>query len=285
MRLDQYLAQLYPSVSRHYLKELIKKGLVLVNSRSAKPSYQVKGTDQVQATVPPKESPHLTPEKFDLPIIYEDDDILVIDKPSGLVVHPAAGHPSGTLVNALLGYLGEGVASVGERTRPGLVHRLDKETSGLLVVAKKEAARLALVRAFSGRTVHKEYLALIAGRPPEPAGEIDLPIGRDPRNRLRFAGVSSGKEALTRYFTEKEYRDYTLMRLAPVTGRTHQLRVHLASLGRPIVGDTVYGGEPAPRLFLHAAKLSFRLNGVDREFSSPLPKELTKYLAKLDVRA
>lgn len=278
MRLDKYLAQLYPSVSRHYLKDLIKKGLVLVNRQLEKPSYQVKATDNVTATVPPKESTHLTPEKIDLPIAFEDDDILVIDKPSGLVVHPAAGHRTGTLVNAVLGYLGSKIASVGDRARPGLVHRLDKETSGLLVVAKNEETRLDLVRAFSGRQVHKEYLALVAGRMSEPAGEINSPIGRDPRSRIRFTVTDRGKQAQTRYFTEKELPTHTLLRVVPVTGRTHQIRVHLASLRHPVVGDKLYGGEEAPRLFLHATKLSFRLKGVERVFNSPLPPDLVSIL-------
>lgn len=278
MRLDKYLAQLYPSVSRHYLKQLIVKGLVLVNRQAAKPSYRVKDSDVVKATVPPKESSHLTAEKIDLPIVFEDGDILVIDKPSGLVVHPAAGHRSGTLVNGLLGYLGSKIEDVGERTRPGLVHRLDKETSGLLVVAKNEETRLDLVRAFSGRLVHKEYLALVTGRMKEPAGEINLAIGRDPKNRIRFAATRLGKPAQTRYFTETELPRQTLLRVKPITGRTHQIRVHLAALGHPVVGDKLYGGEEAPRLFLHATKLSFRLKGVERVFDSPLPPDLEKIL-------
>lgn len=281
MRLDLYLAQTYPNVSRHYLKELILGGKVLVNGKFVKPSYPIKEADKLEVTIPPKPESHLEGENLPLKIVYEDDDLIVIDKEAGLVVHPAAGHRSGTLVNALLGYLGGKFAEVGDRSRPGLVHRLDKDTSGLLVVAKNEPTRLALVKAFKARTVSKEYLALVSGHLPEPAGEINSPIGRDPRNRLKFKVSSSGKEAVTRYLTEKVLPSHTLLRLLPVTGRTHQLRVHLASIGYPIVGDKLYGREEAPRLFLHATKLLFKLKGEERAFESPLPEDLEKILQKL----
>lgn len=281
VRLDAYLAQKYPDVSRHYLKELILSGKILVNKKFVKPSYPLKDTDGLDVDIPPKPDSTLKPEKIDLPIVFEDDEIIVIDKPSSMVVHPAAGHRSGTLVNALLGHLGENFRNVGDRARPGLVHRLDKDTSGLLVIAKTEPARLALVRAFKAHTVHKEYLALVSGHLKEPASEINSPLGRDPRNRLKFTVRSDGKPALTRYFTEKVLPNHTLLCLIPETGRTHQLRVHLASMGFPIVGDTVYGGEKAPRLFLHATYLSFRLKGEERAYSSPLPEDLTKILSKL----
>jgi len=281
MRLDAYLAQKYPDVSRHYLKELILSGKILINGQVVKPSSPLKDSDQLDVTIPDKPESRLTAENIDLPIIWEDDDLIVVDKPSGMVVHPAAGHRSGTLVNALLGHLGDNFRSVGDRARPGLVHRLDKDTSGLLVVAKNEKTRLALVRAFKGRTVHKEYLALVSGSMPEPAGEINRPLGRDPGNRLKVAVRDDGQSALTRFYTEKVYPRHTLLRLIPESGRTHQLRVHLASLGFPIVGDTLYGGEPAARLFLHATDLSFRLKGEERAFHSPLPEDLTKILATL----
>lgn len=281
MRLDQYLASKHPHLSRHFLKELILKGQINVNGKIVKPSYPLKDTDQLDIKIPPKEGANLTPENIPLKIIYEDEEIIVIDKPSGLVVHPAAGHRSGTVVNALLGHLGAKFAEVGDRTRPGLVHRLDKDTSGLLVVAKTESARLSLVKSFKNRTVRKEYLALVSGHLPEPAGEINKPLSRDPRNRLKFAVANYGKEAVTHYFTEQVLPRHTLLRLLPLTGRTHQLRVHLAYLGYPIVGDTLYEGESAPRLFLHASVLSFRLKGEERAFNSPLPEDLQKILKKL----
>jgi 23S rRNA pseudouridine1911/1915/1917 synthase len=281
MRLDRHIANLYPQVSRHRVKELIKSREILVNGQPQEPDYEVSEGDDVTVNLPPKPPSTLSPEKIPLKIIYEDEDIIVLDKPSGLVVHPAAGHRSGTLVNALLHHLGKKFAQVGDSGRAGLVHRLDKDTSGLLVVAKNEETRLKLSSLFKNRRVHKEYLALVSGRLEEPAGEINLPIGRDPRNRLKFAVNPRGKEAVTRYFTEKVFPAHTLLRLIPTTGRTHQLRVHLAHLGYPIVGDTLYGGPPAPRLFLHATNLSFILKGKERSFASPLPESLEEYLKKL----
>lgn len=275
-RLDQYLAQIHPEVSRHYLKELIEKGQILVNGEKSEPSYHLKAEDKLTVNIPPKASSKVTAEKLPLKIIYEDQDILVIDKPAGQVTHPAVGHRSGTLVNAVLGHVN--LTGVGEETRPGLVHRLDKDTSGLIVLAKNEPTRLELVKDFRHRAVHKEYLALISGHLLEPAGEIDEPIGRDHRNHLKFAVTSSGKPAVTRYFTEKVLPNYTLLRVEPLTGRTHQIRVHLSFLRHPIVGDTIYGGEVASRLFLHASVLSFILKGEERTFESPLPDDLAGIL-------
>lgn len=276
MRLDQLLSQQHPEVSRHYLKELIEKGEILVNGRVSEPSYHLKETDQLTVNIPPKPRSAVTAEKLPLKIIYEDDDLLVIDKPPGMVTHPAVGHRSGTLVNAILGHVD--LDGVGDELRPGLVHRLDKDTSGLIVIAKNEPTRLALVRAFKSRVVHKEYLALVAGHLDEPAGEINQPIDRDRRNRLKFTVSSSGKPATTRYFTEKILPAHTLLRIEPRTGRTHQIRVHLTFTGHPIVGDRLYGGEPSPRLFLHATRLSFRLKGKERTFESPLPHDLAEIL-------
>lgn len=279
MRLDQFLAQKHPEISRHFIKELILSGKVRVNGQFAKPSYPVKETDQLNVEIPNKlPSPNLVAEDIPLKIVFENENFIVIDKPAGLVVHPAAGHRQGTLVNALLHHLGERFSEVGERSRPGLVHRLDKDTSGLLIVAKTEPTRVSLVQAFKDRNVHKEYLALISGTLAEPAGEINKPIGRDDRNRLKFAISDKGKEATTRYFTEKVLPNHTLLRVLPLTGRTHQIRVHLASIGHPIVGDKLYGGEEADRLFLHATKLQFILKGKEWAFESSLPEDLTKIL-------
>lgn len=282
MRLDQFLAKRHPDISRHYIKELILSGQVKVNGGFAKPSYLVKETDRLEVVIPDKPpSPDLVAEDIPLQTVFENEDFIVINKPAGLVVHPAAGHRTGTLVNALLHHLGQNFAKVGESGRPGLVHRLDKDTSGLLVVAKTEPTRLALVRAFKGRTVHKEYLALVSGSLAEPAGEINQPVGRDKRNRLKFAVDPDGLGAVTRYFTEKVLPHHSLLRVLPLTGRTHQIRVHLASIGHPIVGDSLYGGGDAARLFLHAGKLQFILKGKEWAFEVGLPEDLQKILKSL----
>ncbi len=281
MRLDRYLAQLHPEISRAVVKELILTGKVSVGGKFVKPSYHVKEADELKIDIPDQLPTSIKPQDIPLKIIHEDQDLIVIDKPAGLVVHPAPGHPDGTLVNALAFHLGDNFTTLGDRARPGLVHRLDKDTSGLLVIAKTEESRQALIRLFKGRRVHKEYLALISGHLEEAAGEINKPIDRDPKNRLKFTTSNFGKESVTRFLTEQVLPKHTLLRLLPVTGRTHQLRVHLASLGHPIVGDVLYEGEESSRLFLHATKLSFRLSKQERVFESPLPSDLTEILDRL----
>lgn len=283
IRLDRYLAQLFPQLSRAYLQRLIVQGHVLVNGDSAKASHRLGGTDRVTVEFPPSPA-HPLPEPIPLPVIYEDKDILVIDKPAGLTVHPAPGHPDHTLVNAVLAHC-PGLARSNELMRPGIVHRLDKDTSGLIVVTKNEFAREYLVAQFKSRAVNKGYLVLVKGRLSPEQGIIEAPLGRDPHHRRRMAIVEAGKEASTRYRVRKYLDGYTLVEVTPVTGRTHQIRVHLSAIGYPVVGDPVYGAKSThlDRQFIHAYRLGFCLPSTEeyQEFTSPLPLDLEQALENL----
>ncbi len=241
-RLDQLLARRW-GLSRARLQKLLKAGLVKVNSRPREAAYRVRGGDDIVLTLPPPEPSHLTPEPQPLAIVFEDRDLLVVHKPPGLVVHPGAGHSKGTLLNALLHHCPE-LKEIGEVNRPGLVHRLDKDTSGLMVVAKTDLAHQSLVRQFQQHQVVKKYLALVWGRLPQREGEIAQEVGRHPTERQKMSvHPRRGKEAVTFWRVLKEFPGpLTLVELAPQTGRTHQLRVHLASEGHPVLGDATYGG-------------------------------------------
>ena len=241
-RLDQFLAS-HTEFSRARLARWLKNGQVLVNDRPRPASYRVRTGDRVSLTVPPPEPSGLAPEALPLDILYEDQDVILVNKPPGLVVHPAPGHRGGTLLNALMHHCPD-LAEVGDLSRPGLVHRLDKDTSGVLVVAKTVAAHAHLVRQFHDREVEKTYVALVWGRFDQKAGTIDQQIGRHPTARQKMsAHPRRGKPAVTSWRVVEEYPGpLTLLELSPKTGRTHQLRVHLAMLGHPIVGDVTYGG-------------------------------------------
>jgi 23S rRNA pseudouridine1911/1915/1917 synthase len=284
-RLDAFLSRrLGERLSRSHAHKHIADGLVTVNDTPAKASHRLARGDRVVASLPPTETPALVAEAIPLRIVYQDEDVIVVDKPPGLTVHPAAGHPRGTLVNALLTVCPE-LAEIKGTLRPGIVHRLDKDTSGLLAAAKNEAAQAALARQLKDRQVHKVYLVLVQGRLERPEGVIDGPIGRHPRRRQRMAVVEGGRQALTRYRVREYLRDaYSLVEAEPLTGRTHQIRVHFASIGHPVVGDRLYGkaSELVGRQFLHAWHLGFRLpkGGRYREFESPLAADLE---AVLDV--
>ena len=283
-RLDVLLARLAPDLSRSQARRLIEDGLVTVDGRQERPSHRLAVGARVVATVPPVEEAKPMAERIPLTIIYQDDDIIVVDKPAGLTVHPAPGHPSGTLVNALLALTPE-LASLRDTIRPGIAHRLDKDTSGLLVVAKNERARSGLTRQLKERAVRKTYLALVHGVPQPAQGTIEAPIGRHPRNRKKMAVVAGGREAETKYRVREELDRFALLEVKPITGRTHQIRVHLAAIGHPVVGDTVYGkrSELVGRQYLHAWRLAFDLpsSGRQVEFESPLPTDLRQALANL----
>jgi 23S rRNA pseudouridine1911/1915/1917 synthase len=300
VRLDQFLARRL-GFSRARVQKLLKSGLVTLNGRAGAPAYQVRPGDAFRVTVPAPEPSHLAPEPLPLNIIYEDRDLLVVNKPPGLVVHPGAGHRTGTLLNALLHHCPE-LQEIGEISRPGLVHRLDKDTSGLLVAAKTELAHQSLVRQFQEHRVHKKYLALVWGRLKEREGKIEGEVGRHPTERQKMSvHPRRGKAAVTLWRVRLEFPGpLTLVELTPRTGRTHQLRVHLASLGHPVVGDATYGGgvnrlKGIPKLqglkpllhrqLLHAFQLGFthpRI-GAAVAWEAPLPEDFRAVVEYLEV--
>lgn len=285
VRLDRYLTQLLPDYSRAHLQKLIAQGDVLVNGQKARAGRRLDQGDVVTVQLPASPGPPL-PEPIPLAVVYEDEDVLVVDKPAGLTAHPAPGHPDGTLVNALLSRCPDLALSSSDVMRPGIVHRLDKDTSGLIVIAKSDRARDYLVSQFKSRSVSKGYLVLVKGRMFPEQGMIEAPIGRDPYRRRRMAISETGKEATTGYRVRKYVDSYTLVEVTPVTGRTHQIRVHLSAIGYPVVGDPTYGVKSThlARQFVHAYRLGFRLpsNGEYREFTSPLPADLELALEHLD---
>jgi 23S rRNA pseudouridine1911/1915/1917 synthase len=283
IRLDKYLTQVLPQFSRAYLQKLIGQGHVLVNGQRIKASQRLNKADKVTIELLPLPAYPLA-EPIPLAIIYEDEDILVIDKPAGLTVHPAPGHPSHTLVNAILAHC-PGLAMSNELMRPGIVHRLDKDTSGLIVIAKNDFAQEYLAAQFKNRTVTKGYLVLVKGRLSPEQGIIEAPIGRDTHSRRRMAILEAGKEATTQYQVLKYLNNYTLVEVTPLTGRTHQIRIHLSAIGCPVVGDPLYGIKSAHlnRQFIHAYRLGFHLPSTKQyqEFTSPLPTELEQALEHL----
>ena len=281
VRLDKYVTEKCPEFSRTYIQKLINSGYITVNDYIAKPSVTLNIGDKLTVIIPPPPPSPLSPEAIPLSIIYEDDDLLVIDKPAGLTVHPAPGHPSHTLVNAILSHFPH-LADISNSLRPGIVHRLDKDTSGLMLVAKNSVAQIKLAEQFKSRSVVKAYLVLVKGRLTPENGIIDAAIGRDPRNRKRMAVVARGREARTEYHVLKYIGNYTLLEVRPETGRTHQIRVHLSAIGYPVVGDPVYGVKSPylSRQFVHASRLGFKLpsTGEYVEFESALPPDLAQAL-------
>ena len=276
VRLDKYLAKEYPDLSRSRLQKLIEQGCILVNGCEAKASQKLNVGDRIHVSLPPPEQVSLVAEPIPVDVIYEDDDLLVIDKPAGLVVHPSPGHTAHTLVNALLARC-PSLADFDEAMRPGIVHRLDRDTSGLMIIAKNSSAQQYLINQFKMRSVSKYYLVLVKGRLTPSQGVIEAPVGRDPFNRKRMAVVTGGRQARTRYKVREYLGDYTLLDVTTETGRTHQIRVHLSAIGYPVVGDPVYGVRSAyvKRQFIHAYRLGFRLPADEyREFSCELPSDL-----------
>jgi 23S rRNA pseudouridine1911/1915/1917 synthase len=288
-RLDKYLTESLPEFSRSRIQGLIAEGFVDVNGHAARKAGQpIESGTTLTLRIPPPVPTGLVAEEIPLDIIFENNDLLVVNKPAGMVVHPAAGHASGTLVNAVLGYDPE-LEGIGGEERPGVVHRLDKQTSGLILLARNERAHRWLQDQFRLRKVEKTYLALVDGRPPTPSGRVEAPVGRDPRNRKRMAIVpaSKGREAISEYKTLENFKNHTLLEFHPFTGRTHQIRLHCAFLKCPIVGDELYGKKnsslPIGRHFLHAYRLKIALSGEKEPhtFEAPLPDELEQVLRQL----
>lgn len=294
-RLDVYLKERLPEFSRGALQRLIESGHVRVNGHHTKPTHLPRPGDRIVVSEPPPEPAEALPQDIPLDILHEDDDVVVVNKPPGLVVHPAAGHADGTLVNALLHHCAGRLSGVGGVARPGIVHRLDKDTSGCLVVAKHDRAHLALAEQFAARTSHKVYQAIVCGAMRAEAGEIRAEIARHPSHRKRMAVVGGGgREALTGFRVNERLRGATWVEATLHTGRTHQIRVHFQHAGHPLVGDDVYGKRPnarlaeitgyrAPRQLLHAWRLGFEHPGTGAavEFEAPLPADFHHALAAL----
>ena len=283
-RLDRFLADRCPDLSRSRIKKLITQGEVTVDGRTPNAGFRLRIGQSVQMRVPDPVPTHMLPQSIPIEVVYEDDDLMVVDKPAGMPVHPGVGHPDSTLVNAILGISPE-VAAVGGTLRPGLVHRLDKDTSGLVVVAKTDAAHASIADQLKSRSVDKVYVALVVGRLDPPEAIIEAPIGRDPDNRKKMAIVEDGRTASTRYRTITSLPGCTYVDVRPKTGRTHQIRVHFAAIGHPVVGDATYGS-PDPRVgrqFLHASRIGFvhPATGDRVEFESTLPDDLRGLLEEL----
>ena len=289
LRLDQFLRRELPEHSRAFLQKLIEQGDVRVNGKPSKPSHTVHAGDEVGVEIPPPRPLEAQPEEIPLDVLFEDDDLIVVNKPAGLVVHPAAGNQEHTLVNALLHHCRGGLAGIGGVERPGIVHRLDKGTSGCIVVAKTDFAHQALVAQFKSRGVKKIYRAVCWGKLSEPSGRIETVIGRSERDRKKMsARVARGRQAVTDYRVLKQFADFALVELHIHTGRTHQIRVHMAHIGHPVVGDATYGhksgiGSPesnisVARVMLHAYKLGFMHPRTQKfvEFTAPVPEDMVK---------
>jgi 23S rRNA pseudouridine1911/1915/1917 synthase len=298
LRLDRALGELFSEYSRNFLANLVTEGHVRVNGIVAsKPSRRVECGQRLEIDVPDAAPSGISSQDLPLTVLYEDADVAVIDKPAGLVVHPAAGHADGTLVNALLFHVKD-LSGVGGEIRPGIVHRLDKDTSGVMIVAKHDAAHRKLTGEWNTERVRKEYVALVYGTPSSERGTVDAPIGRDPRDRKRMAVVAGGRAAITDYELAERLRYVSLVRCRLRTGRTHQIRVHLKHLGHPIVGDPLYSGpqwrgipdkrvqkllSSLQRQLLHAAKITFAhpATGASMTFAAPLPNDFASVIQAL----
>jgi len=288
-RLDKYLVTCLPELSRSRIQGLIEDGFVTVDGNLPRKAGQMlEARSEVIVTLPPPLPSDLVPENVPLEIVFENDDLMVVNKPAGMVVHPAAGHSAGTLVHAALAHAPE-MEGIGGEQRPGVVHRLDKNTSGLILLAKNDLTHRWLQDQFRLRKIQKTYLALVDGQPPTPTGRIEAPIGRDLKERKRMAVVppDKGRAAVSEYKVRESFPTHTLVEVHPITGRTHQIRLHMAFIGCPVAGDTIYGRHnatiPLKRHFLHAARLVVRLRGekTPRTFEAPLPAELEAVLAAL----
>lgn len=286
-RLDIYIAENFNELSRTMIKKLIESNNILVNDKSEKVSYKVQANDNISIDIPEAKETKLKAQEIPLDIIYEDSDIIVINKPKGMVVHPANGNPDGTLVNAILSICKNSLSGIGGELRPGIVHRLDKDTSGLIIVAKNDKAHINMSEQIKERNVKKTYIALVRGNVPEEEATINMPIGRSTKDRKKMAVTKNGKQAITHFKVLKRYSKYTLLEIKIETGRTHQIRVHMAEIGYPVVGDTVYSNGKnefgIEGQMLHAYKLEFMhpITNKHMELTAPLPQYFEEILKKL----
>lgn len=286
-RLDIYIAENFNELSRTMIKKLIESNNILVNDKSEKISYKVQANDNISIDVPEAKETKLKAQEIPLDIIYEDSDIIVVNKPKGMVVHPANGNPDGTLVNAILSICKNSLSGIGGELRPGIVHRLDKDTSGLIIVAKNDKAHINMSEQIKERNVKKTYIALVRGNVPEEEATINMPIGRSTKDRKKMAVTKNGKQAITHFKVLKRYSKYTLLEIKIETGRTHQIRVHMAEIGYPVVGDAVYSNGKnefgIEGQMLHAYKLEFMhpITNKHMELTAPLPQYFEEILKKL----
>ena len=289
-RADVWLSEAVEGLTRSAAARLLEEGRVTRGGRPLSKSARLTGGETVEVSLPEPEPVDLIPQDIPLDVVYEDGDVIVVNKPKGLVVHPAPGHPDGTLVNALLFHCGASLSGVGGALRPGIVHRIDRDTSGLIIAAKNDCAHQALSAQLQDHTLARTYQCIVTGNLRRDSGAVDAPIGRHPTDRKRMAVVSGGRPAVTRYQVLERFPGFTHVRCRLETGRTHQIRVHMAHIGHPILGDTVYGARrPVPGLqgqCLHAAGLRFRhpRTGETVELSCPLPPEFQEQLRKLALR-
>lgn len=287
-RIDVYIAEYKEELSRSRVQKLIENGLVTVNGKAVKSNYKLRKGDILEVEIPDPEPLEIEAEDIPLDIIYEDKDVVIVNKPQGMVVHPAPGHYSGTLANALMYHCKDDLSGINGQMRPGIVHRIDKDTSGVLMIAKSDAAHNSLAQQLAVHSITRKYYAVVCGNIKEDSGTVDKPIGRSPKDRKKMAVVQGGRRAVTHYrVLERFGGKYTLIEAQLETGRTHQIRVHMASLGHPLLGDTVYGSEKQPFKLqgqvLHAKVLGFNHPSDGRyvEFESPLPEYFEKLLIKL----
>ena len=286
-RLDAFLAQALPELTRSAAQRLIAEGLVTVDGKVPAKSLKLSGGETVAVTVPEPEEAQALPEDIPLDVVYEDDDVIVVNKPVGMVVHPAPGHSGGTLVNALLHHCGDSLSGIGGELRPGIVHRIDRDTSGLIIAAKNDFAHQALSAQLQDHSLCRTYEAVVIGNLREDSGTVNAPIDRNPKDRKKMAVVPGGRPAVTHWQVLERFPGYTYVRCRLETGRTHQIRVHMAYIGHPLYGDTVYGAKKAaPGMTgqcLHAVGLTFRhpRTGETVELSCPLNEEFTAFLRKL----
>lgn len=287
-RVDTYISQEVESLSRTMIQKLLEEHKVLINGKATKASYKVECGDKIEVEIPELKETKLKPQNIFVPVIYEDKDIIVVNKPKGMVVHPANGNPDGTLANAILAMCKDSLSGIGGEIRPGIVHRLDKDTSGLLIIAKNDEAHMKMSKQIQDRKVEKRYIVLVKGNVPDDEATINMPIARSKQDRKKMAVDKDGKEAVTHFKVIKRYKNYTLLEIKIDTGRTHQIRVHMSYIGYPVVGDYTYSNGKNEfgivGQMLHARYLKFKhpITGKEISLEAPLPEYFEEVLQKLE---